>query len=157
VLKISQLRIAYTRHNLVAGLIVLLVIIAIVLGSIFHSQIKNQLNDWKLLPQPESLTELYFTKPNNLPSSYIAGQSQTVRFTVHNQEYKTMTYHYLVVEQSQDGSQSQTLSSGDFTIGQNVYQGENVTVVPANLGSRVKIVIELPTVNESIDYWANGS
>jgi hypothetical protein len=115
--------------------------------------IDRQLRDWKLLPEPERLTELYFTAPNNLPNSYSPGESQTVNFTVHNLEYQTTAYHYLIIEQSQDGSQSQTLAGGSFTLAQNQYDRPSVKIFLPNLGSRVKVEIELTNVHESIDYW----
>lgn len=115
--------------------------------------IASQLQDWKLLPRTEQLTELYFTRPNDLPTTYTPGQSQTVQFTTHNLEYNTTTYAYKVTEQSEDGSQSQQLASGQFTLSQGQYERLNLNVVPVDLGARVKVTIELPTVHETISYW----
>lgn len=141
------------RQNLALLFVPLTIVVVLGLSIGFHQQIKNQLNAWKLLPEPERLTELYFTAPNNLPNSYVPGQVQNVRFTVHNIEYQTETYPYKIVEQSQDGSQTQELESGSFTLKQDQYQGQNVGVTPIDLGKRVEITIELPTVNETISYW----
>lgn len=155
---VNGLNLRLSRRTSIAPIFVPLVILVVVgLGIGFHQQIKNQLNAWKLLPQPERLTELYFTQPNNLPSTYTPGQQQTVRFTTHNIEYQTETYQYKIVEQNQDGSQSQQLSSSSFTIKQGQYEGLNVGVTPVDLGTRVKIIIDLTTVNEQINYWVNRS
>lgn len=110
------------------------------------------MHSWKLLPEPERLTELYFTHPNSLPTSYVPGQTQTVSFTVHNLEYATTDYHYAVTETNQDGSQSQTLASGSFTVPQNGYKNAAVNISTADLGSHVKLEVDLKNVNESIDY-----
>lgn len=111
------------------------------------------MHSWKLLPEPERLTELYFTKPNTLPTSYTSGQAQTVSFTVHNLEYQTTGYRYQITEQSQDSSQRQTLASGSFTLRQNDYNHATVNISTVDFGPRVKVDVELVNVHESIDYW----
>ncbi len=110
------------------------------------------MRSWKLLPEPEKLTELYFTNPNSLPTKYTPGQPQTVGFTVHNLEYATTDYKYKIIETSQDGSQSQTLASGSFGLLQNGYKKEAVNISTVDLGSHVKLEVDLENVNESIDY-----
>lgn len=127
------------------------------LGIGLLQQIKNQLNDWKLLPEPEKLTELYFTHPNNLPATYRPGQTQTLSFTVHNIEHKTMTYHYKITEAGQNHQAPKTIRQGSFTLRQNQYRTVTASTTLADLGSRVKITADLPTANESIDYWVNRS
>lgn len=122
------------------------------LAGVFHSRIDHQMHRWKLLPEPERLTELYFTQPNNLPSRYTPGATQTVSFTTHNLEYRTTTYNYKIVEASQDTSQSQTLSAGSFTLPQNAYKQQSVTIPTADFGQHVKIEVMLTGQNESIDY-----
>jgi uncharacterized membrane protein len=118
----------------------------------YHSAIDRQLHSWKLLPEPERLTELYFTHPNSLPTSYVPGQVQTVSFTVHNLEYRTTDYHYVIIETNQDGSQSQTLVSGSFTLPQNAYKKEAVNISTIDLGTHAKLEVDLKNINESIDY-----
>jgi hypothetical protein len=134
-----------------------LVLVIIISSSWWRPAITNQLNKWKLLPQPEKLTELYFTQPNSLPSTYMPGESQKVNFTVHNIEYQTMTYSYKIVEENQDGSQQQVLASNSFTLDQNQYQSVSFTGPLADMGPEAKVVVELPTVNESIDYLLTRS
>jgi len=119
--------------------------------------IKDQLNNWKLLPQPEHLTELYFTKPNNLPTTYNTTTDQSFGFTVHNLEYRATDYTYQVIEQSSDGSQTATLTQGSFWLKQNQYKTESENINLSNMGTRVKVVVDLTNVNESIDYWTNWS
>lgn len=154
---VDGLNLRLSRRSLALIFALFAIVIVVASGVSLHQQIVNQLNAWKLLPEPEKLTELYFTKPNNLPSTYIPGQKQNVRFTVHNIEYQTETYQYKILEQSQDGSQTQQLASGKFTLQQDQYQGQNVKVTPADMGKRVKIIVELPTVNETISYWVGGT
>lgn len=154
---VNGLNLQLSRRGLALVLVPLAIVIVLSLGFGLHQQIKNQLNAWKLLPEPEKLTELYFTNPNNLPTAYAPGQQQTVRFTTHNIEYQTEIYSYKIIEQSQDGSQSQLLSSGEYTLQQNRYQVQNVGITPVDLGTKAEIIIELPTVNENISYLVNRS
>lgn len=127
------------------------VIALIVLGSVFHGQVRAQLNDWKLLPRPEKLTELYFTHPNNLPQKYTPGDVQEVNFTVHNLEYKTVNYQFVIVEQTNGGNQSAVLSSGNFKLKQNQYKKLTQYVNTPDLGKNIKLTVKLTNVNESID------
>jgi len=112
---------------------------------------------WKLLPEPERLTELYFTQPNSLPKTYAPGQAQTVKFTVHNLEYQTTKYQYQIIEASQDNNQSQTLTTGNFTLPQNAYKQATVNIPTVDLGQHVKIEVELLNKKESIDYLLERS
>ena len=138
----------HIRWNITGLLILALILISIISAP----AIKHQLNSWKLLPQPERLTELYFTNPNNLPTTYTPGQNQTVSFTVHNLEYRTTTYNYAINEVNQDGSVTQPLISDSFTIDQNQFKQVATAVTPIDMGSRVKISVELKTKNQAIDY-----
>jgi uncharacterized membrane protein len=113
------------------------------------------MRSWKLLPEPERLTELYFTHPNNLPSTYMPGQVQTVSFTVHNLEYRTTNYHYIITEINQSNNQVQTLASSSFVLPQGGYKKEAVNISTVDLGSHVKVEVDLENVKESVGYWLN--
>jgi uncharacterized membrane protein len=134
--------------------VVLAVIVALTVGIVLLApSIKRQLNDWKLLPQPERLTELYFTHPNSLPSNYTASQAQAVDFTVHNLEYRTETYSYTIVEATEPGQTGVTLARGNFTLKQGDYKKVTERIILQPLASRVNVDVNLTNVNESVDYW----
>jgi uncharacterized membrane protein len=143
----------FKREQLVigCGVGVVLVVVALAIG--YHSAIDRQLRSWKLLPEPEKLTELYFTHPNSLPTKYVPGQPQTVSFTVHNLEYQTTDYTYKIIETNQNGNQSQTLATSSFVLPQNGYKKAAVNISTIDLGSRVKVEVDLENVHESVDYW----
>ena len=128
------------------------IVVIIALGAIFHAAIDRQLHSWKLLPEPEPLTELYFTHPNSLPKHYVPGQVQTVNFTVHNLEYQTTYYTYKIVEASSDSSKAQILTTGSFVLPQNIYKRETVNISTIDLGEKVKVEVDLVKQNEAIDY-----
>jgi uncharacterized membrane protein len=136
----------------------IIVVVVIVIGAIFSApSTKRLLNDWKLLPEPERLTELYFTHPNKLPTTYTAGQEQVIAFTVHNLEYRTTNYHYVIAEQSQSGGSTSTLTSGSFTLRQGQYKSPVLNIPLTDMGSGVKVSIDLTSQNESIDYLLSRS
>lgn len=134
---------------------ILIVIVAVIIIYLASPSIKSLLKDWKLLPEPEQLTELYFTHPNSLPATYSPGQVQAVAFTVHNLEYKTTSYHYFITEQSQTSGQPVTLSRGSFTLAQNGYKSPVVNISLPDAGARAKVTVNLVSENESINYWVN--
>jgi uncharacterized membrane protein len=131
------------------------IIIALIIG--FHSPIDRQLHNWKVLPEPERLTELYFTHPNSLPTTYTPGQKLPVNFTVHNLEYKTETYHYQISETNNAGSQTKILTTGSFILKQNRYHIMNVNITTTDMGGRAKVTTTLVNVNESVDYWVKNT
>ena len=132
--------------------LVIVVAAVIVLGLIFHGPLDRQLHRWKLLPEPEKLTELYFTHPNSLPSTYAPGQVLAVNFTTHNLEYQTVDYQYKITEVNQANNQSQTLATGNFSLKQNEYQRQSVNITTTDMGPHAKVEVELVNVHESIDY-----
>lgn len=118
-----------------------------------HVALKNQLESWKVLPEPERLTELYFTNSQNLPKTYVPGQALPADFTVHNLEGRTTPYHYAIIEQNQAGSISQTLSTGNFNLASDQSKAVRAAIMPIDLGTRAKFTINLTTNNLSIAYW----
>jgi hypothetical protein len=140
------------------GLIVLCLVAVVVLLAIIKAPaIKRQLNSWKLLPQPERLTELYYENNAKLPTTYTPGSMQQFSFTVHNLEYRTTTYSFQTIEQSGDGTQSHLLASGSFSLAQNKYKTIPAPIYPIDLGTRVEIITSLhisgDTNNETIHYY----
>lgn len=109
------------------------------------------------MPEPERLTELYFTHPNSLPSSYTPDQFQAIDFTTHNLEYRTTDYSYLIIESDVSSNKTQTLGGGDFTLAQNGYKKSSVSIPIVDLGQHVKVEVELVNQNESIDYLLTRS
>lgn len=139
--------------------IALCFVAALVIFSVSQAAaIKRQLNNWKLLPQPERLTELYYENHTKLPTTYTPGTQQSFTFTVHNLEYRTTSYSYTVTQKSEDGTQSQQLSSGSFTLNQNAFKTQTISIAPTDLGGRVQIETSLliggpDSSTEAIHYW----
>ena len=149
-----------------AAAVAAIVAATILLGFINQAAVKRQLNEWKLLPQPERLSELYYENHATLPTTYTAGTVQSYSFTVHNLEYRSTTYKYTVTSMSEDGSQSQPLASGQFKLAQNAYKTAAISFAPNDLGNRIQITTALvigqntstdKQTTESIHYWLKNS
>lgn len=130
-----------------------------------QAAITKQLGDWRLLHEPERLTELYFTDYTQLPKSLTVGTRQVVTFTVRNLEHQAATYHYKIVAKPDEGAE-QPLSNGTFILNhEESHLGSTDIVVPP-AETRVAIKVELyyqsitPSSNsegvrtQSINYWA---
>ena len=133
------------------GLLVVLVIACVSA----HSAIARQLNNWKLLPQPERFTELYFTHPTSLPTTYAPGETQIVAFTAHSLEHRITTYTFVVTVNNEVGNAEQTLARGSFTLTNNQTKNITETATLPPLGSREQITVTLTNMQTSIDYWLN--
>ncbi len=72
-----------------------LVIIASVAFIPTQSTIRNAFKQ-TLSHKPEPITELYFTEPELIPTTYTPGQIIELPFTVHNLENKNMKYYFQI-------------------------------------------------------------
>ena len=109
---------------------------------VHRDAIVTQLGEWRLLPEPERVTELYFTDYTKLPKSLAAGSHHTVTFTVHNLEHQPTVYHYRLLATSEQGAE-QSLGNGTFMLSHGkLHQGSADIVVPAP-NPRLAIKIEL--------------
>jgi uncharacterized membrane protein len=125
----------------------------------------SQLNSWKLLPQPERFTELYFTAPS-LPTHFKRGRSEVVAFTIHNLEHQTIQYHYLLTVQTEDGKK-QFLGDGTIAVAYDHAQNVRRTITVPLSARRVKVQVSLQysgipfgqnkanIETQSIHYWVN--
>jgi hypothetical protein len=134
------------------GIVLLMALIFISLGIIFKQPLTRQLVSWKLLAQPASLTELYFTDHLHLPTTYIPNHSQSFAFTVHNLERQTTSYHYQIIVQSTTGNEK-PLASGVFTLANDQSLSVPIKIQPLDMGDRAKIIVKLSSRNQTISYW----
>lgn len=107
-----------------------------------HQAIYDQLYEWKLIPRPERLTELYFADHRNLPQNYHPGKEQTVAFTVRNLEYRNTAYTYTVTQKNTDGKAKQ-LAKGTFSLQHDTQKTIDAAVSLADLGKRAKVMVTI--------------
>lgn len=82
-------------------IVLLLILLGIGIFAYTHYKIgyafvREKLADFKLIPIPETFTELYFEDHSSLPTHTVAGKTDSFSFTIHNIEYATTTYPYSV-------------------------------------------------------------
>ena len=132
------------------SLLALFIILGISFAVIDKQQIINQMNNWNLLPQPETFTELYFDDHLKLPSNVKVNTPQKFSFVIHNEEYKTMTYPYIVYTASASGQTLIDLKS--VTLQQNQYKTINEKFIEPNAVKREEVVVKLQNLNQQIDF-----
>lgn len=114
-------------------------------------QIIDQMNAWKLLPEPETFTELYFNNSANLPSTVKIGTPLKFSFVIHNEEYQTMNYPYQVYIASPSGEQLIDLRS--ITLNQNEYKTISEAFSIPTPMKRDEVIVKLTNLNQQIDFW----
>jgi hypothetical protein len=139
-----------------------------VIGIANRQAIYDQFYDWKLIPRPERLTELYFTDHRNIPQAYAPGKALTMSFTVRNLEHRATGYDYTISQTTTDGTAKQ-LADGSFSLAHEHKKAVSVRVVPADLGTaeRSRFVVTISyqgiafgedspsTQKQSIYYWTS--
>jgi len=107
----------------------------------YSSAVAQQLTNWKVLPQPERLTELSFLDYNQLPDRFRDGDIQTFSFRIHNLEQRSTTYHFTVMAIAAE--QEQVLSSGSLTLPNKATHDITQTVIVPALNRRVQVEVRL--------------
>ncbi|HEV7454449.1 MAG TPA: hypothetical protein VGO07_04275 [Candidatus Saccharimonadales bacterium] len=132
----------------------LLLVLALGIGAVAGApHAAAQLRSWKMLPQAEQFSEIYFTNPNTLPHTYTPGQQQAVSFTVSNHYTAAQNYSYIIFADTPAGVVS--LGEGVFEAAPNTAHRIDNTVNLADLGPRIRITIVIKNGNDqqSITYW----
>ena len=81
----------------------------------FRAPLLSALDELKLLPRDERLTELYLNNIEKLPSAINAGQTVTFSFTIRNLEGTTVEYPYVVFMQ-QNGVTVATIDQSSVSL-----------------------------------------
>lgn len=118
--------------------------------------VQAQLDAFKLLPEPETFTELYvnnFTQlSGTLPKNIKAGESMSFSFTVHNVEGKTVVYPY-VISIVDDAGSTTTIASSSVTLESGQSAVVPVEYVFRSSQRRVSVVITLSNLDQSIHFF----
>ena len=112
-----------------------------------------KLNDWKLLPQPERFTELYFEHHLDLPNTLKPNEQKDINFTVHNLEYQDMTYEYTV--RAISTSSAVLLDKNSFLLKENEFRTVTVPVIIPEMMYRTKVIVTLENLHQSIHFWVD--
>jgi hypothetical protein len=104
-----------------------------------------------LKPQPERYTELYFDKPQQLPSVWPA-KPVAFAFRVHNQEGHTVTYNYQVFETTAAGVQL-PVATGQLALPSGAAQDVPVKLTVPVAKTRTEVTVVLPDQQQQIHFW----
>lgn len=142
----------------------ILIVVAVVIVVNPGNVAKHFLSTFQLWPNPERITELYFTRSDDLPTSFTPTEALPVDFTVHNQEHQTTRYTYEVLQTDATETQQHTLARGTFTLPGGATKAESTAVMPRNIPKQSKISVHLTRVADtdqanktySISYWISN-
>jgi hypothetical protein len=131
-------------------------LLIIIFGGIFLAyqykpEIYAQLNEWKLIPQKERFTELYFENHLNLPKYIIADRKMDFSFTIHNLEGQKMNYPYTVYFLSDEGRITGIISS-KATSSDAEYKTIPITYTLNTLAQSGAIYVELTQKKQDIHF-----
>ena len=144
------------KRSLVWFISILLVVIFAVsftsyYGSYGRGLLYAELNNLKLIPRSEHFTELYFENSSFLPKSTVRGQKASFAFTIHNVEGATVVYPYIVYFEYPLGHRV-TLVSDNISLADNASTTISVSHIFLESDEKGKMVVELPSQNQSIDF-----
>lgn len=132
-------------------IIIIALISAVVVLYIYRDAAYTQLNNWDLIPRPETFTELYFDNASSLPRATVAGQPVSFAFTIHNVEGTTTVYTYIVYFQGDDGSR--TIFTGDnVSLASDASTTISVAHTFPTSNEQGEVVVDLPALNQQIDF-----
>jgi hypothetical protein len=122
------------------------------LNWLFHqSAVLAKLNDWKLVPQSEPVTELYLNDYLTFPDQIVKGMTVPFSFTIHNLEGKYMTYPYGVYLQTVDGVRI-AIASSSVSLADTESRKISESYTFASNSAGVTVFIELPSVGEELHF-----
>lgn len=134
--------------------IVLVAFFVLIIGSVFYKNtIIEQLNLWRVLPQPETFTELYFDNHQKLPSIIKDDKDYSFSFITHNLEHKTVTYNYEVTISSESAT---LLNKGTFTLKHDQTKRIREELPLYVSIPKSKIEVNLFNKNQKIHFWVIG-
>ena len=101
--------------------------------------------------KPETFTELYFENHLSLPKEVKLFKENNFKFTIHNLENKDMEYPYEVYIEI--NGEKQMIDKDTVSIKNNEFKTitENFTITTPT--KRAKVVVNLTSKNQQIDFW----
>lgn len=141
-----------TLFYIVGSIIIFLCVFLYINRIVVQENIHEKMNDWKLIPIPETYTELYFEDHTALPKKTTAGQITTFSFTIHNMEGVTTTYPYEVYFKYTQLGWKVLFEEGSVTLD----PGESTTITTSHMWRsselQGKVVVELLGFDQYIDF-----
>jgi hypothetical protein len=151
--KHNLLRIVSSRRRIGIYIACFVTAVIVTVGIVNHRTVVQQLHDWKVLPETDAFTELYFMNGIVPAVTYTPGISHTAAFDVHNASNRQATYTYTITQRDEAGTHTNTLTTGMLTLAPNQQRTLLPRITPADMGTRSLITITLTTNGQHISYW----
>lgn len=144
------------KHNemlkrMFVGVVVLILFCVAAISYRDRSVVYTLLDHYNLVPKEEHYTELYFEDPTHLPSKVATGDKVSFSFTVHSMEGKNTERLYIVYFASDDGY-NDMIDNGMLSLGDGEYKTLSESYTFARKVNAGRVVVELPTLNQKIDF-----
>lgn len=142
------MKLGSSKYLIILGTAFIIVALAFVSGNI--EEIKPQIT-LATSAIPQNYTELYFENHSKLPVKIYKDRTYPISYTINNLENSDKSYKISTYTLSGDNK----VVLNEKTI--NIKNGEQLTfqenIGPLPLEGRIKIVIELVGMNQSISFW----
>lgn len=155
--KIPQPLIEYANSRLVraCALFLLIVFLGNVLwlsGAAANFYQMSLAETWKKSTShmPEALTELYFSDPTAVPTTYTPGKAIPVSFSLHNLERGTAVYRYRIYVEGQGRAEINQLVLHDGE----TKRVDTEVMIPGS-PARTKVTVELIGESQRIYFWVD--
>lgn len=106
--------------------------------TIYHRPLLESMQLW---PEPEKITELYFTEPTKLPSEFTPGTNLAIGFTLRNLEHHPTTYSYTIEQTSTDNQRVTLVKKASTQLDHSQQARRDLTVIPTDLPGSSQIVV----------------
>ena len=125
-----------------------------VIGFTAQGAIGQQLAAWDLLPKVQTETELYFSEPSKLPTTYTPAEPTPITTTAHNTSNDTKRYTYQIIQTNDDsGVQPTSLYEEQLTLLPGETKQIRHSVKPVDTGKRANFSVQLKDSSQQINFW----
>jgi|GEM_PF-4359460 len=105
-------------------------------------------------PRTQPFVQLAFTNPNELPQTIAPGKPYAFGFWAKS-NHQSHPYYYEVFIEGAKGKEM--ISSGQLALEAGMPTTQEMALVPSEVENRQRIVVTLPELGQSIQFWVNGA
>lgn len=118
------------------------------LSAMYARPLLESLNIW---PQPDPITELYFTEPAKLPAAFTAGEELALDVSLRNLE-NSPTQYDLSIEQVDSQSNSKTpLTTSSFSLDHSQQTRRTIPIKPADIPGASQFIVTVRYRHDGAD------
>jgi len=128
-----------------------------------QNALAHQLDNWKLLPHKQSLSELYFTEHKQLAAVSNTNNPIALSFTVRNREVRTTAYTFTITGKNARSGATYQFGGGAFSVDSKQAHVEQQQLAMPNEDGRIVLTVTISykttdyghttTQTQSIYHW----